>query len=101
MRTDCKNKLQFWVKKAGKNSSRQKQNLMKELAILLNWRLRLHFLADKVNAAIRSNEPLSEVIFNQKGIPAIKIPAFNHNIAKAQLAKITEENQESYTTTGT
>jgi integrase len=44
------------------------------------------FLADKVNAAIIANEPSSEVIFNQKGIPAIKIPAFNRNTAKAQLA---------------
>jgi hypothetical protein len=44
-------------------------------------------LADKVNAAIIANEPLSEVIFNQKGVPAIKIPAFNRNKAKAQLAE--------------
>jgi hypothetical protein len=44
-------------------------------------------LADKVNAAIIANEPLSEVIFNQKGVPAIKLPAFNRNKATAQLAE--------------
>jgi hypothetical protein len=44
-------------------------------------------LADKVNAAIIANEPLSEVIFNQYGVPAIKIPAFNRNKAKSQLAE--------------
>jgi predicted methyltransferase len=52
------------------------------------------FLSDNVNAAIIANEPLSEVIFNQKGIPSIKIPAFNHNTARAQLSNTTEENQE-------
>jgi len=57
-------------------------------------------LADKVNAAIRSNEPLSEVIFNQKGIPAIKITPVNYNTAIAPIAKITEENQESVNKTG-
>ena len=59
------------------------------------------FLADKVNAAIIANEPSSKVIFNQKGIPSIKIPALNNNTATAPLAKITEENQESATTTCT
>jgi hypothetical protein len=58
-------------------------------------------LADKVNAAIITNEPSSKVIFNQKGIPAIKIPALIYNTATAPLAKITEENQESATTTCT
>jgi len=44
-------------------------------------------LAYKVKAAIIANEPLSEVIFNQKGVPAIKLPAFNRNKATAQLAE--------------
>jgi integrase len=59
------------------------------------------FLSDKVNAAIIANEPSSEVIFNQKGIPAIKITPVNKNTATAPLAEITEEKQESDTTTGT
>ena len=59
------------------------------------------FLSDKVNAAIVANEPSSKVIFNQKGIPAIKIPASMRNTVTAPFAKITEENQESDTTTGT
>src|SRR5215467_5684071 len=60
------------------------------------------FLADKVNAAIIANEPSSKMIFNEKGTAtAIEIPALNHNTATAQLAKITEENQESVTKTGT
>jgi integrase len=59
------------------------------------------FLADKVNAAIITNEPSSKVIFNQQGIATgIEITSVN-NTATAPLAKITEEYQESDTITGT
>jgi hypothetical protein len=60
------------------------------------------FLADKVNAAIIANESSSKVIINQKGIAtAIKIPAECKNTVTAQFVKITEEDSESATTTGT
>jgi hypothetical protein len=58
-------------------------------------------LTDRINAVIIANEPSSKVIFNQQGIATgIEITSVN-NAATAPLAKITEENQESDTTTGT